>query len=83
MFIGWLSCIACRRLTLDANTLAVRLERWRLGAEHAGWTFGWRDALVAGNPGRRMWKPIATRSPAAIFLRMRRSSFIGTLISCR
>ena len=22
---------------LDASTLAVRLERWRIGAEHAGW----------------------------------------------
>ena len=22
---------------LDANTLATRLERWRIGAEHAGW----------------------------------------------
>jgi hypothetical protein len=39
--------------SLDANTLAVRLERWRLGAEHAGWKFGWRDAPIAGNPGRR------------------------------
>jgi hypothetical protein len=39
--------------SLDANTLAVRLERWRLGAEHAGWKFGWRDAPIAGDPGRR------------------------------
>jgi hypothetical protein len=38
---------------LDAATLAVRLERWRLGAEHAGWKFGWRDAPVAGDGGRR------------------------------
>jgi hypothetical protein len=38
---------------LDANTLAVQLERWRLGAEHAGWKFGWRDAPLAGDPGRR------------------------------
>ena len=38
---------------LDANTLAVRLERWRLGAEHAGWKFGWRDAPVAGDRGQR------------------------------
>lgn len=38
---------------LDASTLAVRLERWRLGAEHAGWKFGWRDAPLAGDPGRR------------------------------
>ena len=43
---------------LDANTLAVQLERWRLGAEHAGWKFGWRDAPIiespgAADPGRR------------------------------
>jgi hypothetical protein len=38
---------------LDASTLAVRLERWRIGAEHAGWRFGWRDAPIAGDPGRR------------------------------
>ena len=30
-----------------------RLERWRLGAEHAGWKFGWRDAPIAGDTGRR------------------------------
>src|SRR6516164_1207289 len=38
---------------LDANTLAVRLERWQLGAEHAGWKFGWRAIPVSGDPGRR------------------------------
>jgi hypothetical protein len=38
---------------LDAATLAVRLERWRLGAEHAGWKFGWRDTPIAGDSGRR------------------------------
>jgi hypothetical protein len=38
---------------LDANTLAVQLERWRLGAEHAGWKFGWRDAPIAGDGGHR------------------------------
>jgi len=38
---------------LDASTLAVRLERWRIGAEHAGWKFGWRDSPIAGDPGRR------------------------------
>ena len=27
--------------------------RWRLGAEHAGWKFGWRDAPIAGDTGRR------------------------------
>ena len=39
--------------TVDASTLAMRLERWRIGAEHAGWKFGWRDAPVAGDPARR------------------------------
>jgi len=38
---------------LDATSLAVHLERWRLGAEHAGWKFGWRDAPIAGDAGRR------------------------------
>src|SRR4029077_2558278 len=38
---------------LDASTLAVQLERWRLGAEHAGWKFGWRDAPIAGDTARR------------------------------
>lgn len=36
---------------LDASTLSVRLDRWRLGAQHAGWKFGWRDAPIDG--GRR------------------------------
>lgn len=38
---------------LDAATLAVRLERWRLGAEHAGWKFGWRDTAVGGHGRQR------------------------------
>jgi hypothetical protein len=38
---------------LDASSLAVHLERWRLGAEHAGWKFGWRDAPISGDAGRR------------------------------
>lgn len=38
---------------LDATSLAVHLERWRLGAEHAGWKFGWRDAPIPGDCGRR------------------------------
>jgi len=38
---------------LDASSLAVHLERWRIGAEHAGWKFGWRDAPLIGDPGRR------------------------------
>jgi hypothetical protein len=68
---------------LDANTLAVRLERWRLGAEHAGWRFGWRDAPVAAILAGVMSKLIATLSPAAIFSRTRRSNFIGAPTLCR
>jgi hypothetical protein len=37
---------------LDAATLAVRLDRWRIGAEHAGWKFGWRDTPIAGDVSR-------------------------------
>src|SRR5438309_4938092 len=37
---------------LDASSLSVRLERWRLAAEHAGWKFGWRDAPLSGESGR-------------------------------
>jgi hypothetical protein len=41
---------------LDASSLAVHLERWRIGAEHAGWKFGWRDAPIAGEAGAgRRW----------------------------
>lgn len=38
---------------LDAGALSVRLDRWRIGAEHAGWKFGWRDAPIMGDPARR------------------------------
>ncbi|HJU20734.1 MAG TPA: hypothetical protein VJ770_30160 [Stellaceae bacterium] len=38
---------------LDASTLSVRLDRWRLGAEHAGWKSGWRDTPLAGDPAHR------------------------------
>ena len=30
---------------LDAASAATRLERWRIGAEHAGWRIGFRDAF--------------------------------------
>jgi hypothetical protein len=29
---------------LDAASVEPRLQRWRIGAEHAGWTVGFRDA---------------------------------------
>jgi hypothetical protein len=35
---------------LDAAGLAPRLERWRIGAEHAGWKMGFRDSA---DPPRR------------------------------
>jgi hypothetical protein len=38
---------------LDANTLAAQLDRWRIGAEHAGWKFGWRDTPIADDPAHR------------------------------
>jgi hypothetical protein len=42
------------REALDAASLQPRLERWRIGAEHAGWTIGWRDALGPEKPPRRL-----------------------------
>ena len=53
---------------LDANTLAVHLERWRIGAEHAGWKFGWRDAPITGDPGRRYVETYCYAFAAADFL---------------
>src|SRR6267142_2759109 len=58
---------------LDANTLAVQLDRWRIGAEHAGWKFGWRDAQIlgqlgAGNGGRRWVETYCYAFAAADFL---------------
>lgn len=40
---------------LDADSLATHLDRWRLGAEHAGWQFGWRDAPLPDDSGSRRW----------------------------
>ena len=31
--------------TVDSSALQPRFARWALGAENAGWTVGWRDAL--------------------------------------
>jgi hypothetical protein len=68
---------------LDADTLAVRLERWRLGAEHAGWKFGWRDARLQVIPAGATQKLIATLSLAEIFSKTMCSNFIGAPTSCR
>jgi hypothetical protein len=53
---------------LDAGTLAARLDRWRLGAEHAGWKFGWRDAPLMRDPGRRYVETYCYAFAAADFL---------------
>lgn len=38
---------------IDVAGLEPRLERWRIGAQHAGWTIGWRDALGQQDPTQR------------------------------
>ena len=53
---------------LDAGTLAVHLDRWRIGAEHAGWKFGWRDAPLPGDSGRRWVETYCYAFAAADFL---------------
>jgi hypothetical protein len=53
---------------LDASTLSVRLERWRIGAEHAGWKFGWRDAPISGDAVRRYVETYCYAFAAADFL---------------
>jgi hypothetical protein len=58
---------------LDASILAVHLERWRIGAEHAGWKFGWRDAPITGpmgscDSGRRYVETYCYAFAAADFL---------------
>jgi hypothetical protein len=69
--------------SLDANTLAVRLERWRRAPSM-------RDGNSAGGirrspaiPAGVMWKLIATPTPAAIFSKTRCSNSIGAPISRR
>jgi hypothetical protein len=38
---------------LDAAAVEPRLQRWRIGAEHAGWTVGHRDAQSPHDPAER------------------------------
>lgn len=54
--------------TLDASSLAVRLERWRIGAEHAGWRFGWRDTPDFVESGRRWVETFCYAFAAVDFL---------------
>ncbi|HKS87975.1 MAG TPA: hypothetical protein VJR70_00915 [Stellaceae bacterium] len=53
---------------LDSGSLAVHLDRWRIGAEHAGWKFGWRDAPLPGAGGRRWVETYCYAFAAADFL---------------
>src|ERR1700732_93120 len=57
---------------LDASSLAVRLERWRIGAEHAGWKFGWRDSPIADDPGRRFVETYWYSFAGPVFSKIRR-----------
>jgi hypothetical protein len=56
---------------LDASTLAVCLDRWRIGAEHAGWKFGWRDAPIAGESRPALCRDLLLRVCRQRFSRRR------------
>jgi hypothetical protein len=62
---------------LDASTLAVRLERWRIGAEHAGWKFAGAIHPLPAIRAAVLSKHIAMPLPATIFSKMSRSNSIG------
>ena len=42
------------RELVDVTGVAPRFERWQTGAQHAGWTIGWRDAVDPWSHDRRM-----------------------------
>lgn len=69
--------------SLDASTLAVRLERWRIGAEHAGWNSAGGTRRSPEPPESAMLRPTATPLPLPISWRASRNSSIGGPISCR
>jgi hypothetical protein len=68
---------------LDASTLAVRLERWRIGAEHAGWKSAGATRRLSAILAGALSKLIATPSQAWMSSRTRRNSYIGAPTSCR
>jgi hypothetical protein len=41
------------REPIDSHTIAPHFERWAIGAGHAGWLIGWRDAVDAHAPDHR------------------------------
>ena len=53
---------------IDASALAPRLERWQIGAEHAGWTIGWREATGLRNRDQRYVETYCYAMPARDFL---------------
>ncbi|HET8728847.1 MAG TPA: hypothetical protein VFO41_15185 [Alphaproteobacteria bacterium] len=49
---------------LTADGLRPQLERWQLGAEHAGWTIGWRDMVDVHDPRHRFVETYAYANAA-------------------
>ena len=68
---------------LDASTLAVRLERWRIGAEHAGWKFAGAIHPLPAIRAAVLSRHIAMPLPATIFSKTSRSNSIGAPTLCR
>jgi hypothetical protein len=68
---------------LDASTLAVRLERWRIGAEHAVGNSAGAMRRLPAIRAAVLSKHTATPLPATIFSKTRRSSSIGAPTLCR
>jgi hypothetical protein len=68
---------------LDAATLAVRLDRWRIGAEHAGGSSAGATRRSQAPLAGTMSRLIATHSPVRIFSKTSSSSSIGAPTSSR
>jgi hypothetical protein len=68
---------------LDVAGLEPRLERWRIGAQHAGWTIGWRDALGLREPSQRYVETYCYAFAQPNFWRTRCSSSTGAPTSSR
>ena len=49
---------------VEVASLEPRLERWQRGAEHAGWTIGWREAVEPTEPTRRFVETYCYANPA-------------------
>ncbi|MBV9523846.1 MAG: hypothetical protein JO010_13690 [Alphaproteobacteria bacterium] len=56
------------RDALDAAGLEPRLARWQIGAQHAGWTIGWRDAVQPEAPAHRFVETYCYANAAPDFL---------------